>query len=133
MKIRKKAKHYCLPLLFSVIVLGCIGVKTFLPNCVRMYYSFVDTQNARPEYGSYFCEELNAKIVFGEEISYFYSDGTSERLLLPLGNSADLDGESGQFYAMYYWDQETDLVKIAFSQYPEDFEKSKDYIFRKEK
>lgn len=133
MKNKNKAKNYHIPLFLLIILIGCIGAKTIFSGCVQLYSNLVDTRNARPEYGNYYCEELKAEIVFGEEIIYFYSDNTSERLLLPVGKSADFDGESGSFYATYYWDQENDLLKLSFSQYPEGFEKSKEYIFRKEK
>ena len=117
---------------FFLIVVICICimvVKLIIPGWVQTYYSHIELKNALPKCGSYHCKDLESSISFDGDILYYYSNNTPEQLLLPVGNSPDFYGISGDISGTYYWNQEKDTLEISFSRYPHDFEKEETYIF----
>lgn len=120
----------------KIISLICIlSVCFFLSQCShiaedmgKIIGNYYEKNRAYPISGEYVCAELDTTLVFTENNnSIQYSNGGTEIFYINFGGG--FVGESGDFFALYHWNQETDQIMLTFTRFPEPFDKEKEYLF----
>lgn len=102
----------------------CSNIAGFIGKTASNYYENV---RAHPAKGTYFCSDLDAMLSFSEErITIRYGDGKTDMIYVNFGGG--FVSESGDFFALYHWDQKADQITLTIKRFPYPYVESKEFL-----
>lgn len=119
-------------IIFSVCILTvllclsqCSNIVGYIGKTVSNYY---ENARAHPSQGTYFCSDLDTTLSFSEErITIQYSDEKTDMIHVNFGGG--FVSESGDFFALYHWDQQADQITLTLKRFPHSCEEGNEFLF----
>lgn len=103
----------------------CSNISKMIGEIVTKYYESI---RAFPPEGEYFCSELNVTLVFSTQHTMIrYCDGKTDEIHINYGGG--FVSESGDFYALYRWNQREDQISLTIKRFPSSYEENENFLF----